>query len=312
MRMKIAGHRVEGLRTTFAVLILLVLTSLGSPAMARAQAPEDVKDSSASGALLEILVSACRANEIQFANSLAGENPAAFRALSLDQRTKVIKRISLSDTAGKPLRSTGKDGLPVFRCQSETGTVEYRLGIPRTHENLAFIPVTVMDDTSADFGLIRETSGWHLLSIGLVMLDIPQLAKQWADQDLAAQEDNAVANLNSLANAIQTYNRAFGKLPESLDQLGPAPKNEISPELASLVDANMAAGKKDGYNFRYRIVPDSAGNDTSFELAATPASYPKTGRRSFFLDGTGKIHGADNEGAVATFEDPLIEGEKSE
>jgi hypothetical protein len=291
---------------------LILVCSLGFASAAPMQAPDEVKDSSPSGALLEILVFACRANETQFADSLAGENPAAFRALSLDQRTKVMKRISLSDTAGRPLRSTGKDGLPVLRCQSDSGTVEYRLGIPRTHENLAFIPVTVENDTSADFGLIRESGGWRLLSIGLVMLDIPQLARQWADQDLAAQEDNAVANLHSLANAIQTYNRAFGKLPEFLDQLGPAPKNQISPDLASLVDANMAAGKKDGYLFRYRIVPDSAGNDTAFELAATPASYPKTGRRSFFLDGNGKIHGADNEGAVATIEDPLIPGEKSE
>ncbi len=292
--------------------LLVCAGSFGSATTTRAQAPEDVKDSSPSGALLEILVSACRANEKQFADSLAGENPAAFRALSLDQRTKVIKRISLSDTAGKPLRSTGKDGLPVLRCQSATGTVEYRLGIPRVNEGLAFIPVTVENDTSADFGLLRESSGWRLLSIGLVMLDIPQLAKQWADQDLAAQEDNAIANLHSLANAVQTYYRAFGKLPEYLDQLGPAPKNQISPDLASLVDANMAAGKKDGYNFRYRIVPNAAGNDTAFELAATPVSYPKTGRRSFFLDSAGKIHGADNTGSVATFEDPLIEGEKAE
>lgn len=308
--MTVTTHRIDRIAAKFAALILVCGLAFAPPA--HSQAADEVKDSSPSGALLEILVAACRANQEQFANSLAGENPAAFRLLSLDQRTKVIKRISLSETAGRPLRSTGKDSLPVLRCQSETGTVEYRLGIPRTHENLAFIPVTVENDTAADFGLIRETGGWHLISIGLVMLDIPQLARQWADQDLAAQEDNAVANLRGLASAIQTYDRAFGKLPESLDQLGPAPKNQISPELASLVDLNMAAGKKDGYNFRYRIVPDSAGNDTAFELAATPVSYPKTGRRSFFLDGSGKIHGADNEGAVATFEDPLIAGEKSE
>jgi len=306
----VTPHPIDRVAARYAALILVCSFAFAYPA--RSQAPDEVKDSSPSGALLEILVAACRANEAQFANSLAGENPAAFRALSADQRTKVIKRISLSDTAGRPLRSTGKDSLPVLRCQSETGTVEYRLGIPRTHENLAFIPVTVEDDTAADFGLIRETGGWHLISIGLVMLDIPQLAKQWADQDLAAEEENAVQNIRSLASAIQTYNRAFGKLPESLDQLGPAPKNQISPELASLVDAEMAAAKKDGYNFRYRIVPDSAGNDTAFELAATPGSYPKNGRRSFFLDGSGKIHGADKQGAVATFEDPLISGEKSE
>jgi hypothetical protein len=110
---------------------------------------------------------------------------------------------------------------------------------------------------------------------------------------------------------VQTYHRAFGKLPESLAELGPAPKDQISPEQASLISAELSKGTTGGYEFRYRIVPDISGNDTAFELAATPKPYGNAGRRSFFLDATGKVHGEDKHGAVATAEDPFIAGEKA-
>jgi hypothetical protein len=265
-----------------------------------------------SEALANILATACRANDSQFSTLLTGDNVAAFRALSPEMRVKVMRRISLTDETAKPLLTTGKDGLPSVRCQGPAGSVEFRLGVPRVHENLAFIPVSVQDATDADFGLIREAGGWHLLSIGLVIFDIPQLQKQWAAADAAVHDEAAIKNLRDLAEAIQRYQRVFGAMPETLAVLGPAPPNQISAEQASLVDAQMAAGAKDGYAFRYRIVPDAAGNDTSFELAATPQKYPSSGKRSFFLDKSGKVHGADNQGVVATIEDPLIDGEKAE
>ena len=263
-------------------------------------------------ALANILATACRANDSQFSTLLTGDNVAAFRALTPEMRVKVMRRISLTDETAKPLLATGKDGLPSVRCQGPAGSVEFHLGVPRVHENLAFIPVSVQDATDADFGLIREAGGWHLLSIGLVLFDIPQLQKQWAAADLAAHDETAIKNLRDLAEAIQRYQRVFGAMPETLAVLGPAPPNQSSAEQASLVDAQMAAGAKDGYAFRYRIVPDAAGNDTAFELAATPQKYPTSGKRSFFLDKSGKIHGADNQGVVATVEDPLIDGEKAE
>lgn len=263
-------------------------------------------------ALANILATACRADDSQFSTLLTGDNVAAFRALSPEMRVKVMRRISLTDETAKPLLTTGKDGLPSVRCQGPAGSVEFHLGVPRVHENLAFIPVSVQDATDADFGLIREAGGWHLLSIGLVIFDIPQLQKQWAAADAAVHDETAIKNLRDLAEAIQRYQRVFGAMPETLAVLGPAPPNQISAEQASLVDAQMAAGAKDGYAFRYRIVPDAAGNDSAFELAATPQKYPTSGKRSFFLDKSGKVHGADNQGVVATVEDPLIDGEKAE
>lgn len=287
---------------------MLVAFALLGPLSARAQQSGDADPAAV---LADVLVAACRANETQFSNYLAGDNGAAFRALPEEQRSAFMKRLSLSDNPGKPLLSSDDHNHTVLRCRAPQTTVEYRFGTPRIHENLAFIQVDVVNGEQADFGLVRESGGWRLLSLGLVLFDVPQLSKEWTRQDLAAHEDATVATLRSLAEAIQTYRNAFGKLPESLAELGPAAKDQISPEQASLISAGLAAGKLDGYVFRYRIVPDANGNDNNFELAATPESYGKVGRRSFFMDGEGKVHADDKHGAVATYEDPLIAGEKA-
>lgn len=272
---------------------------------------QDGREPDPASALSAALGAACRANEEQFANYLTADNAAAFRALPPEQRAALLKRFSLADGAGKTLVSADTQNHTVLRCQVPEETVEFRFGNVRSHENLAFVPVTVVDSENTEFGLVRENGGWRLLSLGLVLLDIPRLSRQWGAQDLAAREDAAIAALRTLTEAIQSYRRAFGMLPESLAQLGPAPKDQISPEQASLVSGQLAAGKAEGYQFRYRIVPAANDSDATFELAATPDDYGKTGQRSFFLDGAGKIHGADKQGSVAAPADPLIAGEKA-
>jgi len=294
--------------TTMAAGIIVTASAVLWPATALAQnAAAD-----AASALSAALSAACRANETQFVNYLTAENAAAFRALPETQRTAFVRRFALTDDPGKPLASSDAQNHTVLRCEATKGTVEYRFGDARVHENLAFIPVTVLNLENTEIGLVRENGAWRLISLGLVLLDIPQLAKQWDASDLAAREEAAVQTLRDLANAIETYNRAWGKLPESLSDLGPAPPGQISPEQAALVGAELAAGKQNGYVYRYRINPDKNGNDTKFELAATPEKYGQNGHRSFFLDTDGRVHGDDKHGIVATLEDPLIAGEKSE
>jgi hypothetical protein len=65
---------------------------------------------------------------------------------------------------------------------------------------------------------------------------------------------------------------------------------------------------KNGYAFRYVIVgASSSGAPAKFELAATPQKYGRTGRRSFFFDVAGGLHGADRQGAMASDRDPRAE-----
>jgi hypothetical protein len=272
---------------------------------------QEARESDPSSALSAALVAACRANETQFANYLTAENKTAFLALPDEQRRSFLKRMSLTEDPGQPLISSDDHKRTVLHCQASAQSAEFHFGDPRVHENLAFIPVTAGGGNSSEFGLVKEGGGWRLLSLGLVLIDIPQLSKEWAEQEVAAREGAAIATIRGLAEAIQTYRRAFGKLPESLAQLGPAPKDEISPDQANLVNEHLAAGNQGGYQFRYRIVPAADDANSTFELAATPETYQKNGRRSFFLDAERKVHGADKHGSVATIEDSLIPGEKA-
>src|SRR5262249_19243754 len=152
------------------------------------------------------------------------------------QRTALMKRLVLLEDPGRPLLSTSSNGRPVVRCEAPGITTEMRLGEARTRENLSFVPLEIPfpgeSPRSIILGLVRESGTWKLLSVGLILLDIPSMAKQWEQADLQGHEDNAIASLRSLAAALATYRRAYGKLPDVLTPLGPAPKGGISPEAA--------------------------------------------------------------------------------
>jgi len=286
----------------------------GPPARAQQQqqTPEDPET-----ALTAALSAACRQDSPAFAISLTADNATAFRALPGAQRTAMMKRFVLLEEPGRVLLSTGSSGQKIVRCESPSYTTEMRLGETRLRENLAYvpmeIPITGDDPRKITFGLVREGGNWKLLSVGLILLDVPAMAKQWEQADLDASEDAAIADLRSVAAALDTYRRAYGKLPETLAVLGPAPQNGVSPEAASLLDADLAAGNKDGYTIRYSITPaggdlpeDEANKAETFSLASSPKEYGKSGRRSFFLDSSGILRGADKQGGVANSIDPRI------
>lgn len=274
-------------------------------------------DSDPAAALADALSAACRQDADNFAKRLTAANAAAFRQLPAPQRTALVKRFVLLEDPGKPLLSTSAQGHAVLRCEAAGVVSEMRFGATEVHESLAFIPVDVLPEgepsRSVRFGLVREGGEWKLLSVGLLLLDLPAMAQQWQQGELEARETGAVASLRKIAQALKKYQTAFGRLPEDLASLGPAPADGISPEHAGLLDAPLAAGQDENYRFRYNIVPVAGGGDESdrdksagFALAATPIDYEKTGRRSFYLDSGGTLRGADKQGAVATLDDPPV------
>ncbi len=289
---------------SLTVIAALLVPLCGAPAFAQ---DDDKQPSPPAATLVDALTAACRGDASEFANDLTQANASAFLALPASEKSAFLNRFSLGDGPGHPLLSTGNQNHPVVRCTTAGGTAEFRFGEPRTHENLSFIPVKVVDGQDTTFGMVRENGGWRLLSLGLVLLDIPQLSKQWAEDALLKNEASAIANLQTLRDAVESYRRAYGKLPDSLAELGPAPPNEISPDQASLVDKGLASGTVGGYEFRYRIVTAEQGSAAgAFEIAAVPQVYGKTGLRSFLLDAGGKIHAADRHGELATQEDPVV------
>jgi hypothetical protein len=303
-------------RARASLVLTLALAAIGCLIGRRARAQQQ-GPANPETALSDALAAACKQDSSSFANSLTADNAAAFRALPGAQRTAMMKRFVLLDDPGRPLLSTSAAGHRVVRCESPSYTTEMRIGEPRLRENLAFVPMEIPVPGEAPrgttIGLVREGRNWKLLSLGLVLLDVPALAKQWEEADLEASEDSAIANLGMVATALNTYRSAYGKLPDTLALLGPAPPNGVSPDAAGLLDADLAAGRKGGYAIRYTVIPapgnsseDDAGKAEGYSLSSSPTEYGKTGRRSFFLDSSGILRGADKNGGWASSTDPRI------
>ena len=287
------------------VIVLLLLVGLFCPHLfAQTQSPSAGTDPTS--ALMAALNAACREDNANFSAYLTDANAAAFKKLSSDERISLMERLVLLDTPGHPLLSTNRDGSQVLRCEAADATQEFTFGAPQVHDNLAYIALSVPTGETIRVGLVREDGNWKLLSLGLLLIDISQLQKQWAVQSLKAREESAIDTLQALAQAIETYQHAFGKLPDSLADLGPPKQGGVSPSAAKLVDAGLASGVSNGYNFRYRVVTPADSENQGFEIAAVPQQYGKSGNRSFLLDTDGKIHGADKQGAVATADDPIV------
>jgi hypothetical protein len=296
--------------------VTLLVTAGGRPVSAQTKIVAAKGDPSS--ALVATLSAACRRDDASFATHLTSPTAAVFHKLPEGQRRALMGRLAMLNDAGNVLLSNGADGRTVLRCDANGTVTELHLGVPETFENLSFVPVEARvgkDGRTVRFGLVRESGDWRLISVGLLLLDLPAMSQEWAEAEVRAGEASAVAALHEIADALDTYRRAFDRLPESLSQLGPAPKDGLSPDHANLLDESLASRQRDGYSFRYVIVPadnSNAADDSErdkqagFVLAATPLHYGQGGLRSFYLDSAGTLRGADKKGAVATSSDPIV------
>lgn len=269
-----------------------------------------------------LLAAACEQNQPEFARYLPARSVRSYARLTAPSRVALMKRFSFLDAPGKPVSSENSSGRPAVRCETPARAIEMRIGGAEIQENLAYLPVEIrLSGEAAAFsparriqiGLVLEGGSWKLLSAGLLLLDLPALEMEWNRESLDANESNAVAILRLLAQAVENYRRSYARLPERIEQLGPPGRGPASAAAAGLVDAELAAGSKSGYRFRYVIVgASSQGALARFEAAAVPLNYGTTGRRSFFLDTEAVLHGADRQGAMATSADPRIDAKPPE
>ena len=148
-------------------------------------------------------------------------------------------------------------------------------------------------------GLVTGYSTVLILPFILIIaaIAIPNLLRS----RIAANEASAVGSLRTYNTAIVSYETSCQRPPALLAELGPAPTGSAPSCEAGmgLVDADLAAGRKNGYDFAY------ATTDTRYELHADPVKPGNTGVRHFFTDESGIIRA--EAGAPATAESPPLE-----
>jgi len=269
-----------------------------------------------SAALKAVLSAACSQNQTEFVRFLTVRNREAFSRMTSPARVALMRRFVLLDEPGKPTASGNPVGRPLLRCQTPEVTTEMQIGGTELRNNIAFLPMQVRDasDTSGasvhqiTMGMVREDGEWKLLSLGLLLLDLPALEVEWDAAEMETTERNAIEALNKVSAAVEVYRNKYLRLPESLANLGPPLHGAANGQAAGLLDSDLANGMKNGYAIRYVIVGASTlGAPAKYELAATPLQYGRTGRRSLFRDSHGALHAADRRGAVGSEADPKVE-----
>jgi hypothetical protein len=267
-----------------------------------------------SAALRDLLTAACAHDEVAFSKFLTARNAESFSHLALSARTELMKRFVLLDGAGKPASSANPSGRPNIRCSTPDGAAVMQLGGTDLRDNVAFIPLDIRDVSELQGGephriqmsLIRENSSWKILSLGLLFFDLPALEVEWDQAAIGANERGALADLRSIAAAVETYRKTYLHLPETLGKLGSAAKT--SAEAAGLLEAELVAGQSNGYRFRMVIVgANETGAPAQYELSATPVTYGRTGKLSFFRDAKGIFHFGDHQGGIGHSIDPVVE-----
>jgi hypothetical protein len=265
--------------------------------------------------LRDLLMAACAENQEQFGHFLTERNQVAFNHMSQSARVSFMKRFVLLNEPGKPSSTANPSGRPIVRCDTPAGAAEIQVGGADTHDNVAFMPIQLRDATDnsgatsmqVQIGLVREGGEWKILSLGLVLLDLPSLEIEWDSAEVDKNEQSAIESLKTIAEAVEAYRQKYARLPDALSNLGPGQHGPSSPDFAGLLDSDLAGGARDGYLFRYVIIGASTlGAPAKFALAATPAAYARTGRRSFFRDTSGTLRGADRQGAVGSETDPKL------
>lgn len=269
-----------------------------------------------SAALRDTLSAACSQSQTDFVRFLTARNKEAFSRLTPAARVAFMKRFVLLNEPGKATASTNPAGRPIVRCQTPDVTTEMQIGGAELRDNLAFLPMELREATDTTgasvhqitMGLVNENGEWKLLSLGLLLLDLPSLEVEWDAAETDTTEHGAIEALKKVADAVEAFRRKYSRLPESLANLGPPLHGAANGEAAGLLDSDLATGMKNGYTFRYVIVGASTlGAPAKYQLAASPLQYGRTGRRSFFRDANGGLHGADRQGAIGNELDPKVE-----
>ena len=114
----------------------------------------------------------------------------------------------------------------------------------------------------------------------------------------ADNERCALQDMRTLHGAESTYQSTYGNGVSygSLSQL----------RTAGLIFQVLSTGQSHGYVFAVTVFAPTPQTPARFTATAVPQTYGTTGVRSFFIDESGVIRGADHQGGPANENDPPI------
>lgn len=148
----------------------------------------------------------------------------------------------------------------------------------------------------------------EVLVVIVVILVIAALAiPNFLRSKMRANEAAGVAALRTIATAQVTYQTTYqqGYAP-SLDALKPPPAGtQPSAVAANLVDAVLASGIRNGYNFVYTAIDtDGNGQPDQFMVNANPVAVGQTAEKYLYVDHTNVIR--ENLGGPADANSPPV------
>jgi TonB family protein len=145
------------------------------------------------------------------------------------------------------------------------------------------------------FSMKMESEVWRLneisLSVRLPLAD-PDFLKSLEESRRRQNEQMAQWSLRAVLTAEKSYQGTFGSFACTLSALGGAGKAGVAHR-GYLYDAQLAGGKKNGYNFSI-----SGCDGTRYQAWAEPATAD-SGQRAFCADESGTIR-ASSDGKAAT------------
>ena len=306
--MKLLGA-VKQIRSLLVCSLLLLIAGVSPASQAQS-------DNLPLDALRSILTAACSQDTKQFSDNLTARNADAFAHMTKAAQSTLLKRFVLLDQVGQPRVETGEQGSITIFCVTPEITTQMQFGKVELRDNLAYLPLVVRDSADTTdagarritMGLVKENGQWKLLSLGLLLLDLPTLGEEWDRAEIQNNEKSALASVKELSAAVEKYRVTYTHLPATLGELGPSEKGAAKSDQAGLIEKELADGRKNGYLFRYVIVgANDSGAPAKYEIAAIPVEYGRTGTRSFYRDSSGTLHAADHQGAVGTQLDPKAE-----
>jgi hypothetical protein len=112
--------------------------------------------------------------------------------------------------------------------------------------------------------------------------------------DVAGNERCTISAMRVLHSAEMTYSATTGAGSFGL---------LTNLSLAGLIGITLASGETHGYYFMITVTDPP---NPSFKAIAVPQNYGVTGVRSFYIDSTGVLRGADKQGQRADENDPPI------